>query len=80
MLLIRNDAIDALKEIEVQGATDITGFGVAGHSVQMASASGYSFEVDVNTLVWLDGAKEFLEQGYFTRSLTTNEAIPFAFF
>ncbi|MFM8315296.1 MAG: selenide, water dikinase SelD [Deltaproteobacteria bacterium] len=67
-----NDVIDALENIEVHSATDITGFGLAGHLSQMATASGCGFQLQLNSLPWLPGATECLEKGFLTRAHTTN--------
>ena len=44
-------------------ATDVSGFGLAGHLAEMARASGVAAEVDVATLPALPGAVELLRQG-----------------
>lgn len=67
-----NDVIDSLKNIEVHSATDITGFGLAGHAFQMAAASRCAFEIDINAVPWLEGASDCLSRGFLTRAHTTN--------
>lgn len=67
-----NDIIDPLQSIDVHSATDITGFGLAGHAMQMATASGCSFVLDLSSLPWLSGASECLKNGFLTRAHTTN--------
>ena len=68
-----NDVIDALSSIEVHSATDITGFGLVGHLVQMAIASDATFQINLNSLPWLEGASDCLQSGFLTRAHTTNE-------
>ena len=47
----------------VQGATDVTGFGLLGHLSKMADASGVSMQVDAAALPLLPGAENLLETG-----------------
>jgi len=46
--------------------TDITGFGLAGHLLEMMRASQMSVTLAMNALPILDGAKETLQQGIFS--------------
>ncbi|MSP18692.1 MAG: selenide, water dikinase SelD [Bdellovibrionales bacterium] len=69
-----NDVIDALSQIEVHSATDITGFGLAGHATQMASASDCVFRINPEALPILKGANECLKLGFLTRAHATNES------
>ncbi len=56
----------------VHAATDITGFGLAGHSMQMAKASGVTFQFKVASLPALPKAFEALEKGFLTKAHRTN--------
>mgnify|MGYP006276229975 CR=1 FL=1 len=67
-----NDVIDALAPFDVHAATDITGFGLAGHAVQMAEASGCGFLINPESLPTLEGAFECLESGHLTRAHSSN--------
>lgn len=55
----------------VHGCTDVTGFGLAGHACEMATASGVAFEVDVAAVPLLSGARE-LALGNRTGGLVNN--------
>jgi selenide,water dikinase len=48
----------AMLKYEVHAATDITGFGLAGHATKMADASGVTFRIDESDLPLLPGALE----------------------
>ena len=61
-----------LGEARVHAATDITGFGLAGHAMQMAQASRVSFEMNLLAVPVLPGALEFLRDGYLNRAHKTN--------
>jgi len=43
--------------------TDITGFGLLGHTVEMTRASGVDVEIDLDSLPILDGAQETVQLG-----------------
>jgi len=47
-----------LRTGRVSACTDVTGFGLAGHAVEMASASGVSIEIETSALPVLPGATE----------------------
>jgi len=54
---------NAMLRYEVHSATDITGFGLAGHSSQMAEASGVTFVFEESDLPVLPGAIELCRAG-----------------
>jgi selenide, water dikinase len=56
----------------VHAATDITGFGLAGHAMQMAKASGVTFQFQVSKLPILHKALDALEKGFLTKAHRTN--------
>jgi selenide,water dikinase len=53
----------AMLRYEVRSATDITGFGLAGHASQMAEASGVTFVLEESDLPVLPGAIELCGAG-----------------
>jgi selenide,water dikinase len=57
----------------VHGMTDVTGFGLLGHALEMARASGTMFEFEAAAVPLLPGAVRFAESGMVTR--TGNENI-----
>lgn len=63
---------DKLEGISVHAATDITGFGLAGHLLQMMQASGTAAEVATQELPTLEGARELLEREVLNRAHRTN--------
>jgi selenide, water dikinase len=50
----------------VRGATDVTGFGLLGHGLEMARASGTRFVFDASALPALDGALDLARAGVET--------------
>lgn len=67
-----NRAVDLLEGITVRAATDITGFGLAGHALQMAQASQVTFEIACSSLPALEGALQSLRDGNLNRAHHTN--------
>lgn len=56
----------------VHAATDVTGFGLAGHGMQMAAASGVSFKIDLKALPALPGALECIRDEFLNRAHHSN--------
>jgi selenide,water dikinase len=46
--------------------TDVTGFGLLGHLLEMLTASGADAEIDLNAIPTLDGAVESASAGYLS--------------
>lgn len=68
-----NDKVAKLmREYGVKAATDVTGFGVLGHTAQMASASGVTIELIAKDIPLLNGAKDLAAKGVLTGAGTTN--------
>lgn len=54
---------EIMQRYGVTGATDVTGFGLVGHAVQMADASGVTLAVESRTVPRYDGVTALLEEG-----------------
>lgn len=50
----------------VHAITDVTGFGLLGHSLEVARASGLSARIQYDQLPWLSSVVDFAEQGVIT--------------
>jgi len=53
---------DAARKVGVNGVTDVTGFGVLGHSLEMVQGTGFSAELWVDKLPILEGTRALLDQ------------------
>lgn len=74
-MAVLNNVIDHLTEREgnsVHACTDVTGFGLAGHGMQMANASHVTFEINTNRLPQFPRTMEFLEKGFLTKAHRSN--------
>ena len=58
----------------VHAATDVTGFGLAGHAAEMAEGSGVTIEIDLAALPVIEGSEPLAVPRYFTRAYNTNRA------
>jgi selenide,water dikinase len=67
-------AADAMREFDIKGATDVTGFALLGHSWEMAKASNVTIEIDSAAVPLLDGALELATAGVLTSGDKTNRA------
>lgn len=56
-------AAEIAEEFDVSGITDVTGFGLAGHLLEMLDASGVGAELDLRRLPLLAGVLECLNRG-----------------
>ena len=56
-------AAESMKSFHVNSCTDITGFGLLGHALEMADGSDVSIRVDHTAIPFLSGALEMAEMG-----------------
>jgi selenide,water dikinase len=63
MAALNSAACEAMQEVGVHAATDVTGFGIAGHFHEMLEASGCAGEIDFGALPLLEGAMGYAAQG-----------------
>jgi selenide,water dikinase len=64
MALLNRDAASAMLEIGVDAATDVTGYGLIGHLLEMCSGSGVGAELRMSAVSLLPGAREFLARRF----------------
>ncbi len=62
MTTLNKSSADAMKGIEVHAVTDVTGFGLLGHLLEMCRASNVSAEIDFKKLEFLPGVKELASE------------------
>lgn len=53
----------AVEKYDVSACTDITGFGLLGHCVEMASASDVTFELNVRDIAYMEDAIDYAKMG-----------------
>ena len=65
-------AAEAMREFDVKGATDVTGFALLGHAWEMACASKVTIEINAAAVPMLDGALQLASEGMLTSGDKTN--------
>lgn len=63
MASLNKKAKEVVDDFEVNACTDITGFGLLGHCVEMAEASEVTFELKVNDIAYLEEAAAYAKMG-----------------
>lgn len=63
MASLNKKAKEAAEGFAVHACTDVTGFGLLGHCVEMAEASDVSFHLRVKDIAFMDGAAEYAKMG-----------------
>ncbi len=56
----------AMVKLGVKGATDVTGYSLLGHSLEMCRASAVDFELRVSWIPLLPGVRAAFENGYYS--------------
>ena len=64
MTMLNRDAARAMVAAGASAATDVTGYGLIGHLLEMCEGSGAGAEISVSAVPVLDGARELLAQGF----------------
>ena len=65
-------AAETARDFDIHAATDITGFGLAGHSLEIARASKVQFALSFNDIPTFNGATAMYERGMTTGLNATN--------
>lgn len=60
-------------EFDLRGGTDISGFGLLGHGMEMSKASGVSLNISYSKLPFLRGARTYSEKGTFPAGAFDNK-------
>lgn len=72
MATLNKDAAQAMREVGVHAVTDVTGFGLLGHLLEMTQASKVSAEIFADTVPTLEEAWEFVRKGKVPAATHTN--------
>lgn len=72
MLTLNKAAAGVAAESGIRGCTDITGFGLLGHSAEMAERSQVGLRISAGSVPLLPGARGYAERGFLAGGLGRN--------
>ena len=64
MSLLNRGAAEAMNTVGINACTDITGYGLLGHLLEMCKASKVSASIEFNKLPIIQGAFELAQKGF----------------
>ena len=73
MLVLNRDAADIFRERGINGLTDVTGYGILGHGLEMAENSGVRLRFFADRIPFLPGAEEYADMWLFPGGTCNNE-------
>jgi selenide, water dikinase len=72
MKLLNKTGAETMARFSITGATDITGFGIAGHALKMAKASNVSIEIDMSVVPLIGNTLQLVDDGCIPGASFTN--------
>jgi selenide,water dikinase len=66
LIMLNRTAAEVMSGFDIHAATDVTGFGLAGHGFEMAKASMVCLEISIKDLPIMDEALEMYKRGMTT--------------
>jgi selenide,water dikinase len=73
-------AIEVASKFEIHACTDVTGFGIMGHGIEMAKASGVEIELYYDRLPFYPNALQMYQKGETTGSNQANRQMAEGFY
>ncbi len=74
MTLLNKIGTELGKDPAVHAVTDVTGFGILGHGLEVARGAGLALEIDAGRLPFLNDAAELSQKGFVTGASHRNWA------
>jgi len=72
MSMLNKTGSEVMQQVGVNAATDITGFGLAGHLFELAAASNIEVELNCDQIPFMEGALEYAGLGLIPAGAYTN--------
>ncbi len=72
MTALNRTASEVMREFPVHACSDVTGYGILGHALEMASGSGVTLVIESANLPLLRDAPRLAEKGYITGGCKRN--------
>lgn len=73
MVQLNRFASEAMVEFDAHACTDITGYGLLGHCLELAEASGVTLEIESPLVPMMDDALDYAGRGFLTGGGGTNK-------
>jgi selenide, water dikinase len=73
MKRLNKTASQLATEFEIRGGTDITGYSLLGHGLEMANASGVALSLEFGSIPFISGARKYAELGCFAGGAFDNK-------
>ena len=74
MSRLNKSASELAVEFELRGGTDVTGYSLLGHGLEMAKASGLSLQLNYGKIPFVSCARKYAEMGTFPGGAFDNRA------
>ena len=75
LIVLNKTAAEVFADFEIHAATDITGFGFAGHALEMLSGPDLSFNITLDAIPIMNKAREMYKRGVTTGVNQTNRTL-----
>lgn len=75
MVALSQTAKQVASQFEIHSATDVTGFGICGHGLEMARGAGLSLQLEFDQLPLYPGSLEMYQKGITTGSNQDNRKL-----
>ncbi len=73
MSTLNRKTSEILRNLPITACTDVTGFGLLGHTCEMLSGNGYTIEIDHSSIPVLPDVKEYLRMGLIPEGTYRNK-------
>ena len=73
MKQLNQTASQLATQFGIRGGTDITGYSLLGHGMEMANASGVSLKINFADIPFISGARKYARQGIFPGGAFDNQ-------
>ena len=74
MTTLNKSARDAMVKYRVHACTDVTGFGLLGHGLELAQGSGVELEIDVGAVDFIPAAADLARMGILPEGMYRNRS------
>lgn len=73
MTRLNREAAQLANEFDLRGGTDVTGFGLMGHGLEVAEASGVGLNIEYDELPFVSGAAKYAQKWTFPGGAADNK-------